>query len=79
MTPGLAMDPGIRRDEPFAAKRLETVFNQCFARRWRTRLVGGAGEPLYQPAAAGADEHLLFYRRDYFASALHEAAHWKRA
>ena len=42
MIPGLAMDPGIRRDERFVAKRLEQVFNRCFAQRWRTRLVGGA-------------------------------------
>jgi elongation factor P hydroxylase len=76
VTPGLAMDPAIRRDEHFLAQRLEQVFNRCFAQRWRTRLVGGASEPLYRPAAAAADFHLLFYRHDYFASALHEVAHW---
>ena len=76
MTAGLVISSRPRPDQPFSAKRLEKVFNQCFTRRWRTRLVGGASEPLYQPAAEGADEHLLFYRCDYFASALHEVAHW---
>ena len=60
----------------FAAKRLERVFKRCFEERWRTRLVGGAVEPLYQPAAGEQQYHLLHYRSDHFASALHEAAHW---
>jgi elongation factor P hydroxylase len=55
---------------------LERVFQRCFARRWRTRLVGGADEPYYQPAAEPGAPHLLHYRLDYFASALHEVAHW---
>ena len=65
-----------RGDERFEAKRLEKVFNHCFSQRWRTRLVGGASEPLYRPAAAADDYHLLLYRNDFFASALHEVAHW---
>ena len=61
--------------EPFASTRLERVFNDCFAGNLRTRLQGGAGEPLYQPAVRGGT-HVLSYRADYFASALHEVAHW---
>ena len=60
----------------FAASRLESVFAACFAAEYRTRLSGGAQEPLYQPAENAAAEHLLCYREDYFASALHEIAHW---
>lgn len=60
----------------FAAARLEKVFDACFADRWNTRLVGGADEPFYRPAAAPGESHTLHYRQDYFASALHEAAHW---
>ena len=60
----------------FQAQRLEQVFARCFSRRWRTRLVGGADEPSYQPATDLHASHMLFYRSDYFASALHETAHW---
>jgi len=63
-------------EQAFSSSRLEQVFAACFAARWRTRLVGGAQEPLYQPATTDDDLHLLHYRLDYFASALHETAHW---
>ena len=38
--------------------------------------MGGADEPLYSPAKAQGEPHRLYYRADYFASALHEIAHW---
>lgn len=60
----------------FCASRLERVFDDCFALRWRTRLHGGADEPYYAPAREPGREHTLYYRSDYFASALHEVAHW---
>ena len=60
----------------FAATRLEKVFHDCFLVAENTRLVGGAEEPLYQPARAAGEANLLFYREDFFASALHEIAHW---
>ena len=60
----------------FAAVRLERVFAACFARDHHTRLIGGAREPPYQPSHAPGQPHRLFYREDYFASALHEVAHW---
>ncbi len=62
--------------EPFIGARLERVFNQCFLDEFCTRLVGGAEEPLYQPAQTLGEYHVLHYRGDYFASALHEVAHW---
>jgi elongation factor P hydroxylase len=60
----------------FDPRRLEQVFARCFAAEFRTRLCGGAREPLYQPAGEVSQVHLLWYREDYFASALHEVAHW---
>jgi len=60
----------------FLAARVERVFNECFADNYNTRLLGGAEEPLYMPAADCAGFHRLYYRSDYFASALHEVAHW---
>ena len=56
-------------------KRLEAVFNDCFADRYSTRLEGDADEPIYLPATATQPARIL-YRYDYFASALHEIAHW---
>jgi len=68
---------GVRAASPlFTAARLERVFDGCFAALWNTRLIGGAEEPFYQPAAAAGECHTLHYRLDYFASALHEVAHW---
>ncbi|MCB1703303.1 MAG: elongation factor P hydroxylase [Halioglobus sp.] len=67
---------GIENDPVFRAGRLEQVFNNCFADRFNTRLCGGADEPLYQPAAVAGAPHILYYRLDYFASALHEVSHW---
>lgn len=58
----------------FCSRRLEQVFARCFYGEFNTVLVGGAGEPLYQPAATAAAAHTLYYRADYFASALHEVA-----
>lgn len=63
---------GSRRD----SRDLESIFNQEFAQTFNTLLIGGADEPLYQPAECASDSHRLFYREDYFSSALHEIAHW---
>ena len=60
----------------FHADTLERLFARCFADSHSTRLRGGAAEPLYKPAASGNGEHTIYYREDYFASALHEVAHW---
>lgn len=60
---------------------LEALFKQCFYKDYQTLLIGGADEPLYSPAkyspaTAQGEPHRLYYRADYFASALHEIAHW---
>ena len=73
---GIALPARAQDSALFSASRLEAVFATCFAAGYRTRLSGGAQEPLYQPAADFSGEHLLWYREDYFASALHETAHW---
>ena len=61
---------------PHQALVLEEVFAHCFEDRWNTRLCGGAREPYYDPSACAQMPHQLFYREDFFASALHETAHW---
>ena len=50
-------------------------FDNCFLGTHNTRMIGGAQEPLYLPADAG-NPACLYYREDFAASALHEAAHW---
>ncbi|MFI4956928.1 MAG: elongation factor P hydroxylase [Gammaproteobacteria bacterium] len=52
---------------------LITIFNQLFEVSENTLLVGGAEEPIYVP---DHDKYRIFFRLDYFASALHEVAHW---
>ncbi len=59
--------------------RLETVVNEfhfLFEAPYRTRLCGGAEEPLYRPAGAEGGHHSIIFTRDYLSSALHEIAHW---
>lgn len=68
---------GLRLAEPYhRAADIERLFSACFYDDFRTRLAGDAVEPLYAPAAQPGDDHLVYYRQDYFASALHEIAHW---
>jgi elongation factor P hydroxylase len=61
---------------PFNCQQLVTIFDRCFARTERTCLVGGAAEPLYRPAPTEQALHRIEFSHDYFASALHEVAHW---
>lgn len=56
-------------------KVLESLFAEAFVEEFNTLLSGGAEEPLYEPAE-GRNAHIIHYRYDYFASALHEVAHW---
>ncbi len=68
--------PNVPNEGGFTSARVERVFLKCFGNSHRTRLLGGAAEPCYQPAQGEQRQHLLFYREDFFASALHETAHW---
>ncbi|MDG1065503.1 MAG: elongation factor P hydroxylase [Luminiphilus sp.] len=54
---------------------VENIFQQCFASDFRTRLVGGADEPLYLPGTEVSYAE-IHYRSDFQRSALHEVAHW---
>ncbi len=56
------------------ACRIEQAFADCFYDDYRTRLQGGAAEPLYRPGGDG--DAVIYYREDFAASALHEVAHW---
>lgn len=52
------------------------VFADCFESSYQTQLVGGADEPLYEPAVNDGGFNRIYFRSDYAASALHEVAHW---
>jgi len=57
------------------SRDLESLFARCFLDSHQTVLVGGGAEPLYTPAT-DTEPARIVYRADYFASALHEVAHW---
>ena len=52
------------------------IFNQTFYQMHNTKLVSGGNEPLYLPASEECNHHQIIFTHDYFASALHEIAHW---
>jgi elongation factor P hydroxylase len=52
------------------------IFEVTFSASYNTVLIGGAAEPFYRPADEECSFHRIFYREDYVASSLHEAAHW---
>ncbi|MCP1727760.1 elongation factor P hydroxylase [Natronospira proteinivora] len=58
------------------ASDLIQLFNQTFEASHNTILVGGGEEPLYLPADQNHLRHRIIFRLDYFASGLHEIAHW---
>lgn len=55
---------------------LVRLFNACFKSSHNTLLIAGGEEPLYRPASAEQRCHHIVFTRNYFASALHEVAHW---
>ena len=63
-------------ESKYDASILCGLFESLFAESHRTQLLGGATEPLYQPAASDNHRHTIYFNRDFFASALHEVAHW---
>lgn len=57
------------------AEDLIDVFNQTFT-DMNTRLVKGDDEPLYVPAEGLGTPAQIIFAHGFFASALHEIAHW---
>jgi elongation factor P hydroxylase len=55
---------------------LITLFNTCYLKKYNTALVKGEDEPLYLPANENLKHHTIYFAHGYFASALHECAHW---
>lgn len=55
---------------------LISVFNQTFIDSFNTQLLLGGDEPIYLPADNDNPHHRIIFARGFFASALHEVAHW---
>ncbi|MGJ8691169.1 MAG: elongation factor P hydroxylase [Thalassotalea sp.] len=52
------------------------IFNASFFDDFNTRLVKGDDEPIYLPANESVNYHQIIFAHGFFASALHEVAHW---
>lgn len=70
-----ARNTDAERQEMLAVETLITVFNDTF-RQFNTRLIRGDDEPVYLPANATTPYHQVVFAHGFFASALHEIAHW---
>ncbi|MGL9722689.1 elongation factor P hydroxylase [Sodalis sp. (in: enterobacteria)] len=57
-------------------QQLIDAFDGCFTDTLNTRLIKGDEEPLYLPADEAAPYHRIIFAHGYYASALHEIAHW---
>lgn len=56
--------------------QLIECFNTLFLKSLNTELVRGDGEPIYLPANSDYPHHRIIFAHGFFASALHEIAHW---
>ena len=56
--------------------QLISLFNKLFIPTYNTELVRGAREPIYLPGTEIRPYHQVIFAHGYFASALHEIAHW---
>ena len=74
MTGDFDAAPGAVREHDPAD--LINIFDQLFLETENTRLVRGDDEPIYLPADAQCGWHRVVFAHGYFASALHEIAHW---
>ncbi|GAB6034400.1 elongation factor P hydroxylase [Galenea microaerophila] len=52
------------------------LFNQTFLETENTELVCCEAEPIYRPADENYPHHRIIFAHGFFASALHEVAHW---
>lgn len=55
---------------------LISIFENTFYQSYNTRLVKGEHEPIYTPASDKAPFHQIIFAHGFYASALHEIAHW---
>ena len=82
LSPNLSSEPGLTAQVAdvaaplFNYQDLIVLFAQTFAHCENTVLVKGEAEPIYLPADHQHPQHRIIFAHGYFASALHEIAHW---
>jgi len=52
------------------------IFESTFFTAYNTQLICGDDEPIYLPADAEHPTHRIIFAHGFYASALHEIAHW---
>lgn len=62
-----------------SAADLIRLFNQEFSVSENTRLVKGDNEPIYLPVSKDIEYNQIVFAHGFFASAMHEIAHWCHA
>lgn len=55
---------------------LISIFNHTFYAEFNTKLELGGDEPIYLPADNKCEYHRIIFARGFYASAMHEIAHW---
>jgi elongation factor P hydroxylase len=60
----------------FNYQDLINIFENTFLSRFNTQLVCGDDEPIYLPADSEHEHHRIIFAHGFYASALHEIAHW---
>ncbi|WP_372882977.1 elongation factor P hydroxylase [Psychromonas sp.] len=60
----------------FNYQDLIDIFNHTFGDKYNTLLIAGGDEPVYLPADSANKQHRIFFAHGFYASALHEIAHW---
>ena len=52
------------------------IFETTFFKKYNTQLICGDDEPIYLPAGNDHTWHRIIFAHGFYASALHEIAHW---
>ena len=55
---------------------LISLFNKVFYEQFNTKLERGDDEPIYLPSDNQTPHHRIIFAHGFYASALHEVAHW---
>ena len=61
---------------PRRPQEVINLFDRLFFARYATRLCFGPSDPEYLPRTHHGGSHQIFFAHGFFASALHEVAHW---
>lgn len=63
-------------DKIYKPEDIIDLFNHTFFDVYNTKLVRGDDEPIYLPATDSVPYHQIVFAHGFYASAMHEIAHW---